>query len=151
MNRNPDVTIQVVTYGEAKTEIQAIRCQVFQQEQGVSAELEFDGLDDDAVHLLAYDKTYAVGTARMRNLGDRKAKVERVAVLAPYRGQGIGRRLMMAAIEHLRSQGVTAIKVNAQLQVKVFYERLGFEAEGGGFEEAGIPHVAMWLKSASGA
>lgn len=142
----PSTTIQVVAYRDAIAEIQAIRRQVFQQEQGVSAELEFDGLDDGAAHLLAYDQTQAIGTARTRKLSDGKAKIERVAVLAAYRGRGIGRQIMVAAIEHLRSQGVTAVKINAQLQVQNFYARLGFEAEGGVFEEAGISHITMWLR-----
>lgn len=148
MDRTENITTRVVTYREAIADIQAIRRQVFQQEQGVSAELEFDGLDDAATHLLACDRTQAVGTARLRPLDNRKAKVERVAVLASHRGRGIGRQLMVAAIAQVRSQGMTTIKINAQLQVKAFYERLGFVAQGAVFEEAGIPHVAMTLAAA---
>ncbi|MGB3613076.1 MAG: GNAT family N-acetyltransferase [Elainellaceae cyanobacterium] len=147
MTSSPDVTIEIVTYRDATADIQTIRRQVFQQEQGVSAELEFDGLDDDAIHLLAYHQEQAVGTCRLRNLGEEITKVERVAVLVSHRGQGIGRQLMVSAIDYLTHQGVQTIKISAQTQVEAFYERLGFETVGEVFQEAGIPHVTMWLSS----
>jgi len=146
MASNTNITVEIVTYCDALAHIQTIRRQVFQQEQGVSPELEFDGLDDAATHLLAWHQGQAVGTSRLRTLSEGVAKVERVAVLATYRGRGIGRKLMVSALAYLRAQGVTDVKVNAQLQVRSFYEALGFETTGEVFEEAGISHVAMWVR-----
>ena len=161
------LTIQTVQYIKAIAPIQKIRRQVFQMEQGVAEALEFDGEDDHATHFLAYQGDEAVGTTRIRYLkksaplpaslpittdssttdGPRTiAKIERVAVLADYRGQGIGQQLMAAAIAHLQHQDITAIMINAQLQVQAFYERLGFRPRGAVFEEAGIPHVEMWYQ-----
>ena len=139
-----DVEIQTVTYQDAIADIQSIRRQVFQEEQGVAAALEFDGLDAQATHLLAIHQGVAVGTTRIRRLTEDTAKIERVAVLAAHRGEGIGRQLMHYALDHLKRQGIPQIKVNAQLQVQPFYESLGFKVEGEVFEEAGIPHVTMW-------
>lgn len=144
-------SIQRVTYTEAIEPIQFVRRQVFQKEQGVAPELEFDGNDESATHFLAYQGSDAIGTARIRYLtaddSQPIAKIERVAVLAEYRGNGIGKQLMDVAIAHLRNQGITAIKINAQLQVQDFYERLGFSTCGAVFEEAGIPHIEMWYES----
>ncbi|MGF1497520.1 MAG: GNAT family N-acetyltransferase [Elainellaceae cyanobacterium] len=139
------LTIRIVTYAEALTEIQAIRYAVFQVEQGVDPALEFDGQDETATHLMAYQAGTPIGTTRIRYLSDRLAKIERVAVLADYRGSGVGRRLMAVAIAHLRDRGIPDIKINAQIQVRNFYERLGFCQRGEVFNEAGIPHVEMWL------
>ncbi len=139
------LAINVVTYDSHRAAIEQVRCQVFQCEQQVSAEMEFDGKDETATHLVAMLDGVPVGTARMRDLGDRLAKVERVAVLARYRGLGIGRRLMDVAIAHLREQGMAEIKINAQIQARAFYDKLGFQQRGEEFEEAGIPHVEMRL------
>lgn len=139
------LTIDVVTYTSHKSAIQQVRYQVFQCEQQVSAELEFDGKDETAMHLIAMLGGVPVGTTRMRELGDRLAKIERVAVLSHCRGLGIGRRLMEVAIAHLRAQGMAEIKINAQTQAQSFYTKLGFQPRGEEFEEAGIPHVEMRL------
>ncbi|NET10972.1 MAG: GNAT family N-acetyltransferase [Merismopedia sp. SIO2A8] len=143
------LTVQRVTYQEAIAPIQAIRCQVFQMEQGVSSELEFDGEDETAIHFLAYQGKTAVGTARLRYIGNDSdqtpiAKIERVAVLKAYRGCGIGRSLMVEAIAYLQQQDVTHIKLSAQLSVQPFYESLGFQSVGEHFMEAGIKHITMW-------
>jgi len=153
------LTICRVDYAAAIAPIQAIRCQVFQQEQGVAESLEFDGEDEAAVHFLAYWGDRAVGTTRLRYLAgtavtvpahvsppnpETVAKIERVAVLREYRGQCIGQKLMEAAIAYLHQQKITVIKLNAQLSVQKFYERLGFQPQGDIFDEADIPHITMW-------
>lgn len=124
-------------------EIYSIRSQVFQLEQGVAPELEFDGKDEHAQHLLAYLNNQPVGTTRIRQLDGQTAKVERVAVLQSARGLGIGKKMMEMALEFLTAAQVLEVRIHAQEQVKDFYQRLGFEPEGEIFEEAGIPHVKM--------
>jgi predicted GNAT family N-acyltransferase len=142
-----DLVIKVVSYTAEKPLIQAIRYQVFQVEQGVDSALEFDGQDEAAIHLLAHLDGEPVGTARIRLLSDQLAKIERVAVLSTCRGQGIGKRLMEEAIVFLNTKDIPEIKINAQLYVKDFYQKLGFEQQGEVFEEAGIPHIEMRLRS----
>jgi predicted GNAT family N-acyltransferase len=139
-----NVIIKRVSYGEKSDPIQAIRREVFQREQGVSEELEFDGLDESAEHLLAYLDGRAVGTARIRKLNPETTKIERLAVLSSARGLGIGLRLMEEAIDLVSSNPDTRqIAINAQEYVKGLYEKLGFEVVGDVFDEAGIPHVKM--------
>jgi predicted GNAT family N-acyltransferase len=124
--------------------IQTIRREVFQREQGVSEELEFDGLDDSAEHLLAYRDGVPVGTARIRRLNEKIVKIERLAVLSSARRLGIGRQLMEEAIAVARGYAdAEEIVINAQEYVTRLYEKLGFEVVGDRFEEAGIPHVKM--------
>jgi predicted GNAT family N-acyltransferase len=137
------VTLSIVTYAKAKQAIQKIRHQVFQLEQGVDPALEFDGLDETAIHLLAQQESEPIGTTRIRFLSNQLAKIERVSVLASRRGQGIGRRLMETAIALISEKGIPEIKINAQIQVCSFYQNLGFEPWGEIFDEAGIPHIEM--------
>ena len=71
------------------------------------------------------------------------AKVERVAVLAERRGEGIGRELMAAVERAAEASGYGRVVLHAQVPVVPFYERLGYDAVGDTFEEAEIPHRRM--------
>ncbi len=139
----PDLVMRLAVLPGDFPVIQSIRYQVFQVEQGVAADLEFDGQDDAAQHILALWQGHAVGTARLRWVESAIAKIERVAVLKAWRGQGIGTQLMTYTLDYLGQWQATAARIHAQTAVADFYRRLGFEAEGGIFTEAGIPHVKM--------
>lgn len=140
-----DFQIKPVNYHDSQAEIQAIRIEVFQQEQGVDPALEFDGQDLNSQQFLAYLNEQPVGTARIRFLSPKVAKIERLAVLAKVRGQGIGKRLTEVAIEFAQEKQAREIVINSQEYVKELYQKLGFVQEGGIFDEAGIPHVKMKL------
>ncbi|GAB3736863.1 GNAT family N-acetyltransferase [Hymenobacter agri] len=124
-----------------------IREKVFQQEQGVPVELEFDQHDrTDARHYLARaaDGTPA-GAARWRETG-KGVKLERFAVLADFRNQQIGAALLHAVLADVQATLPDAqVYLNAQLRAVPFYERHGFRKEGEMFEEAGIQHYKMLL------
>ncbi len=119
-----------------------IRRTVFIEGQNVPEHEEMDDKDDEAIHLIAFHDGAAVGTARLLLLGD-TGKIGRVAVLAGLRGTGIGKRLMLFALDELRAEGMTTAKLAAQLHAIGFYEALGFEAYGPEFLDAGIPHRDM--------
>ena len=141
-----NLDLKLTDYAAAKSAIQSIRQLVFQQEQNVDPDLDFDGLDDSATHILVYVDHQPVATARIRQLSDRTLKLERMAVLADYRGKGIGQQMVQLAIAEGDRQQVPQIKLNAQTQAKAFYEKLGFSAHGEEFEDAGIPHIEMRLQ-----
>ncbi|MEQ5802655.1 GNAT family N-acetyltransferase [Halomonas sp. H10-9-1] len=119
----------------------AIRRIVFIEEQGVSQQEEWDGRDGECQHFLALLEGQPVGTARL--LPD--AHIGRVAVLAQARGHGIGGALMRAVIEAARRRGHAAVALASQTHALEFYARLGFEAHGPEFLDAGIPHRNMQL------
>lgn len=122
-----------------------VRRAVFIDEQGVPEDLEMDGKDGKAVHVVVYDQgaEVPVGTARLRRLRSDVGKAERVAVRRRYRGQGLGRLLMDRIEEEARAADCGRMVVHAQTTVEGFYERLGYETVGEEFEEAGIAHVEM--------
>jgi predicted GNAT family N-acyltransferase len=125
-----------------------IRRKVFVDGQAVPVEIEFDGLDTDAEHFLAFgegryeEAPVALGTARMRIVNG-VAKAERIAVLEEARGSGIGRALVESIELHAHNSGLRLVRLNAQLQSAGFYEKLGYLAEGKVFIEAGIDHRLM--------
>jgi predicted GNAT family N-acyltransferase len=66
-----------------------------------------------------------------------------MAVLAAWRGKGVGRALMERLIAEAARQKLQPLLLHAQVQALGFYEKLGFAATGGVFMEAGIPHRLM--------
>lgn len=117
-----------------------VRHSVFVVEQGVPVELEWDGLDAHCTHLLAEDAAGCpIGCARLLPDGH----VGRMAVLRPWRGRGVGRTLLQAALARAALAGLTVVRLNAQMHALDFYRREGFEAFGDVFSDAGIPHRAM--------
>lgn len=129
----------------------AVRRTVFVDEQGVAEEVEIDGRGDEAIHFVAYDGDRPVGAARLRaaDADHPKAddaetgKVERVAVVADRRGEGVGERLMASLEEAAADCDLDSAVLHAQVRVQGFYEGLGYEQTSGVFEEAGIDHVEM--------
>lgn len=125
-----------------RQELMRIRQQVFMQEQQVSADLEWDGLDANARHFLAYDDNgEAIACARLLVDGH----VGRMAVLAPWRGQGVGSKLLQHVIQYAQDQGYPELFLDAQTHALQFYSRHGFIAKGDEFLDAGIPHRSMRL------
>jgi predicted GNAT family N-acyltransferase len=68
-----------------------------------------------------------------------------MAVLADWRGKGVGQAMLECLVAMARREGHRAAVLNAQTQAVPFYAKYGFVAEGPEFTEAGIPHRAMRL------
>ncbi len=143
MSLQMSLQIQIANYATEAAAIQSIRRRVFSQEQNVPESLDIDGQDPTAQHLLAYVDQQAVATLRLRCLDGTLAKIERLAVLAAYRRQGIAHQLMVVALEELRSQGIQTVIVHAQRYIQPLYDRLDFIPQGEPFWEAGIEHLKM--------
>lgn len=121
-----------------------IRKIVFTNEQWVDSELDLDGLDEIAYHLVAYLDNKAVGTARFRILEDKIAKIERVASLKEVRGKGVGRAIMLELERNLRELMIEKAVMDAQVSAREFYVKLGYVSEGEEFIEADISHIKMF-------
>ena len=133
--------IKVKNDGEMKL-VHDIRREVFIGEQGVPEELEMDGLDRDAIHVLAYVEGEPAGCGRLL-LNGKDARIGRVAVKKSLRRTGIGNGICRLLMTLAAERGVQNIHINAQLSALEFYTRLGFEKVGDNFMEAGIEHVRM--------
>jgi predicted GNAT family N-acyltransferase len=138
------IKIKLVNCSEEIEALERIRHKVFQEEQNVDEELEFDGLDKTSEHLLAYFNHEPIGTLRIREINPTIIKIERLAVLATARNQGIGRKLMEYAILLIIEKNqYEQIVIHAQYHLKNFYQSFGFQPVGETFEEAEILHIKM--------
>jgi predicted GNAT family N-acyltransferase len=124
-------------------QVAALRTRVFVEEQGVPAEIEQDAHDATAVHALAEDdEGRVVATGRLL-VRDGRAVIGRMAVDAAVRGRGYGAAVLAELHRQAVALGLTEVELHAQLPARAFYERAGYTAVGGVYEEAGIAHVTM--------
>ena len=138
-----EFTIHTVTWHDAEPLLREVREAVFIREQGISAELEWDGLDEDSQHLLALSNTgQAIGCGRILP----NAHIGRIAVMPEWRGKKVGTALLEGLMAYASSRGYPEVDLDAQVQALPFYERFGFVAEGDVFMDASIPHRKIRLK-----
>ncbi len=78
----------------------------------------------------------------------RSVRLRGMAVDPERRGEGIGRRLVEAAVARLRADHAEVLWANARDTAVGFYERMGWRVVGDGFVEIGIPHHAMVIELA---
>jgi len=121
----------------------AVWRQVFVAEQGIPENLVYDGNDRDARHMVVKDGERVIGAARVRFLEAGQAKLERMAVLPPFRHLGIGKEMIDFLVGELRGEGINNLVLHAQHQVIEFYQTCGFNPVGLPFAEAGIKHQKM--------
>lgn len=145
-------TIIPTNWTTHQQQLREIRELVFIQEQAVPVADEWDDKDESAVHfLVCTEQNDAIACARLlvENRGNQLlCHIGRVAVLAKYRNQGIGRNLMNSIIAYCQQQYPEhLIYLNAQTSRQDFYAHLGFTARGAVFIDAGIPHIEMWHSS----
>ena len=120
-------------------EIRSIRNDVFTAEQQIDEDVDFDGQDRDAVHVLVSYRNSYVGTGRMLTDGH----IGRLAVLKDFRGRGLGAEAVRALIKEAENMGMDRVYLGAQKHALGFYEKLGFAAYGEPYVEANIEHVHM--------
>ena len=120
----------------------ALREQVFCVEQGVELDADRDGLDEEAIQIVAVEAAQVVGTCRV--LLDREVgRLGRMAVDARVRGRGVGAAILAAAERSAREAGARLMRLHAQRHVEDMYAAAGYSVDGEPFVEEGIPHVSM--------
>ena len=97
-------------------------------------------MDESASHVIAVDEQGAViGTGRL--LAD--GHIGRMAVIQPWRQQGVGSALLQALCTLAENRGLQDVFLSAQTHAVGFYRRHGFVVHGDEFLDAGIPHLNM--------
>ncbi len=136
-----ELSVRIADWEVDGAALRAIREAVFVREQQVPVELEWDGLDAECMHVLAEAAGKPIGTGRLL----RDGRIGRMAVLAEWRGRGVGRMLLEFLVESARQRGHAAVVLHAQVRAIPFYVRCGFRPVGEEFMDAGIAHRTMIL------
>lgn len=122
-----------------------LRLAVFSVEQDCPYQ-DCDDLDQEALHLLAYQDSKLVGYLRLFESAERfqgNASIGRVSCCPSQRGKGFGKQLMQAAIDKSDQQFKKAIVISAQAYLRDFYHEFGFEVASEIYLEDGIEHIKM--------
>lgn len=115
---------------------------MFIEEQKVSKALEKDVFDDQAHHLLAYDKAIPVTTGKFFRDGYH-FKLGRICILKPYRGMELGRSLMERMVERAEEEGIEKLYLYSQVNGIGSFKKFGSMEYGDVFDDAGIEHISM--------
>ena len=126
----------------------ALRIEVFVKEQKVPMELELDEKDysENTVHIGYFNDDKLIGVARLIDMDKDVIHIGCVAIDKEYRGQGIGRELIIGCettAKDILKREVT-VELSAQIQAEKFYESLGYNRVNDKiYLDAGIEHVDM--------
>ena len=140
----PMLAVSVGGWAELGPSAQALRHEVFVQEQHIPADLEWDSADAQALHALAVNRLgLPLGTGRLLVGGDGSGRIGRMAVRRASRGSQVGRALLRQLTQAAVELGLRELHLLAQLSAQGFYLKEGYEPEGDVFTEAGIAHQRM--------
>lgn len=136
-----DFIVKQTCFQDDMESIKFVREQVFINGQNVPVELEWDGLDNEAIQLLVTDKNKPVATSRMLDDGH----IGRMAVMPGYRNQGIGSKMLLKLIDIAKDKNLSTVFLSAQVEAIDFYQKHGFTINSETYMDAGIPHKDMIL------
>ena len=108
---------------------------------------DLDGRDQYAQHLLSRVDAELAGCLRLIPYPDKsRVAIGRVAVGTDYRGRGLARRMMQAALDRCRRDYPDrAVTLTAQTYLVPFYESLGFCTTSLPYDDYGLAHIDMIL------
>ena len=133
---------KIVSAYDELLKVHMVRAIVFMAGQQCPYHIEIDEHEYSSLHILGELDGEPVAAARLRFV-DGFAKFERIAVREPWRGKGIGHRLVDYMMQVARQHGFEQMKMHAQQYLIDFYRKHGFEPRGDVFKEADIDHVLM--------
>jgi len=143
------ITVEVIDSKEDLEKAYQLRHDVFIDEQSVTKEEEYDGLDDECTHYLAKVAGMVAGTVRLRPLKkseDGDIKIERLCVSKNFRGHNVGRNIMEKILQDIREKGLKTVLLYGQTHALGFYQSFGFKPYGDEFMDARIPHRKLKLE-----
>ena len=130
------ITIREVNTAEELEQAQEIRVRVLEEEQGFPHEVNIDGLDQSASHVLVLDEEVPVATARLTMVAAGQGKIARIAVLPSHRGMGLGRRLTQELETIGERNGLHTLHVEPHAHLEGFFRALGYEKVAGSVDTA---------------
>ncbi len=103
-----------------------IRQQIFVDEQGIPHDVEEDGLNEAAIHVLLQVNGEDVGTARLVALSETEGEIARVALTREHRGKGLA-RLMLQELENIAlDMGLNHLELHPHHYLEDFYAGLDY-------------------------
>lgn len=125
----------------------ALRYEVFVLEQAISLQDEFDQLDTcDQNYFVVYEQSLAVATIRYQTQDNETIQPDRFCVKKAYRGNGIGKMLLLLLEEKAVKEGYSFSCLSAEIEAVSFYEKLGYATSSEEYLEDRVPCIEMRKK-----
>ena len=138
-------SFEQTTWLESGDEILSVRNKVFVIEQHYEKAEPFNQQDFDAFHLIVRNSDFeVVACGRITPTG----RIGKIAVTLPYRGLGIGSKLLKMLIQHGQENNINDLYLNAEIENQNFYQLQEFFSAGPVFMKHGIPHRRLARKLA---
>jgi len=104
-----------------------IREIVFAKEQGISKNMDVDGKDQQAIHVLVFDRGVGIATGRLLCEKDLKGYISRIAVLNNYRSRKLGSRIIEFLESEAKKLGALEVYLHPHDYLEAFYHNLGYQ------------------------
>lgn len=126
---DPGLTFHVIDYtDDLIKDVFQIRKKVFTEEQGIPVELDQDGNDKLAIHLLLKSNNKSVGTGRL-TIKEEWAILSRIAVIKNYRGNQLAKNIIQKLEEIATDKGVNRFKLYPHERLESYYHNLGYKKD----------------------
>ncbi len=145
LNQIKSFQFQQTCWKDSLNEILSVRHKVFIIEQHFDGHVLCDINDPDCYHIVVrnYQKS-VVASGRISSEG----KIGRIAVTLPYRGIGIGTKLLDQLVQLGRSMQLANLSLNAEFDNHSFYDQQKFSATGPVYMKFGVPYQMLSRKLA---
>ncbi len=139
------ITLKRITTHRELHQAQQIRIEVLEHEQGFPHNVNIDGLDQSAIHVLLLDEENPVGTARLTKLDDKEGIIARIALLRSHQGKGLGKYLIRELEIQALQLGLTTLYIEPLYHLKPFFESIGYR-QVNDFGKEGDHHLIQMVK-----
>ena len=138
------IELRTGDWAQMQEDAMKVRVEVFVEEQQIPLAMEQDPADELSLHAVAYNRLgMPVATGRLLPAQQGQGRIGRMAVKRVLRESGLGSQVLQALISAAGQRGDRAVSLHAQRSAEGFYACSGFEPQGDGFEEVGLPHIEM--------
>lgn len=138
------MALKIIDYGTPDyQEMVRLREDILRKPLGLSFAAEELEKEKDNLMMGAYEDDKILGCCMLVEEGPQTVRLRQMAVLNDLQGKGVGKALIQFAENLARDHGYRRITMHARKNAVGFYEKMGYNVQGGEFEEVTIPHVVM--------
>jgi len=135
--------IKLISTSKEYALVRRIRKKVLEDEQGFPHEVNIDGNDHQAYHVLISEGRKPVATARLVQDQNRKGKIARIAILKSHRGKGLAKDLIRYIEKKAMHLGITSLLIEPHAYLENFFKQLGYQKLPGYTEVAGLRLIKL--------
>jgi predicted GNAT family N-acyltransferase len=122
-----------------------IRFNIFFKPYNCGWDKVYDALEESAIHLVCVQNQEVLGYGRITFENKDFATISQLVVKEKFQKMGIGKEILKHLIVFSKNKGYKRVTLNAKIQAKEFYEKMGFCSKGDSFlsKKTKLLHIKM--------